>query len=72
MYDALLAYSGGSQGVRDNIYWYIPYRRIFLDGATRQIRPRSKYPRATQSIRPASGYLGRGSRIGRTKRALKG
>ena len=36
MYDALLAYSGGSQGVRDDIYWYIPYRRIFLDGATRQ------------------------------------
>lgn len=34
MYDALLAYSGGSQGVRDDIYWYIPYRRIFLDGAT--------------------------------------
>lgn len=34
MFDALLAYSGGSQGVRDNIYWYIPYRRIFLDGAT--------------------------------------
>ena len=36
MYDALLAYSGGSQGVRDDIYWYIPYRRIFLDGATHQ------------------------------------
>ena len=34
MYDALLAYSGGSQGVRDEIYWYIPYRRVFLDGAT--------------------------------------
>ena len=36
MFDALLAYSGGSQGVRDDIYWYIPYRRIFLDGATNE------------------------------------
>lgn len=36
MYDALLAYSGGSQGVRDDLYWHIPYRRIFLDGAASQ------------------------------------
>ncbi len=34
MYDGMLAYSGGSQGVRDNLYNNVPYRRIFLDGVS--------------------------------------